>query len=283
MNLLYVALIIFVLYMSYRNFKMMKRVKGLKGYQGCYKALVTGGDEAYEYILNYMEGEKNVAYVNKAKLFKLYLEMEMGKPYVDTLEDIDLSTCFFVNGKFSKDETIWNSEGFLWLIIDMVKAKAIGDDETVEKIFAKVDAYEELKDYLEYQLTKNFDDALLGKEDKGVEFFNNLIKGEYPWLYDKRLIGFYKRFAEAILAYLEEPIGDFEEEDLGDFVKTLVGKILITDLGMYERFHKEDEENEEENLGDEIVQDEEALEIETEDPNVIDVQAKPIDEEENKE
>ena len=85
---------------------------------------------------------------------------------------------------------------------------------------------------------KNVVDALEEKEEKGIPFFKELNYGTYSGLYyDKRLVGMYKRIAAFFLSEAGEELDDFLKEDLSAFAESSVGHLLMSDLGVCEKYH----------------------------------------------
>lgn len=213
---------------------MFSKFKYNKQYVNCYVDMIKNEDIAMSRIDSFIENCKSNAYINKTRILKLYVELHKGLDYSETLKELNLKDLFFVNDHFSHKETMWNADSFLWLMILMAKAK--DNNELLDEIVNKLN-YQELDHYLEPQEIKALRNCLENKEDKGIKFFNDLLKGEYTkYKYDKRLIGLYKRFAASSLAYLNELNDDYYMDDIRDFGLSMIGKTFMQDLGILEKY-----------------------------------------------
>ena len=241
-----VLLVLLLAYIVYRNFGLFSRYNNNKDYINCYKAMLNKEENAYENICRYIEASKADEFKNKGRILKLYHEIDEGLDYQSTLDELDLFSIFSKNGKFSKEMFTNNTDVFVWLNMVLAKARSLSKFDVLNVLYDKVNAISEADNYVECQLFKAIYNAMLEKEDGGAGFMSNLLEGNYTdYLYDKTLIGMFKRFAAATLAYSGEPLEDYYRNDLADFSTISVGRAYMKDLGIYSKY-KMMEKNEEE-------------------------------------
>lgn len=236
MNYLFFVLVVLLGYSFFSNGLIILRYKDNKKYMACYKML--GEDKAYETIKGYILETKSDCYKNKARVLLLIEELNKGLDYTQTLQDIDLKSLFYKkNGNFNSKDAEINSDTFLWIAVAMAKAKQKDEISLIDSLYDKLTIYPELESYLELSLLKAVKNALNGDKKEAISFFNKILNGDYiQYNYDKKLIGLYKRFAEATLAYLDEPIDDFYKEDVNLFQKTLIGHIYLSSLNIIDKY-----------------------------------------------
>ena len=247
--LLFVLILCLVIYVIYRNIVLIGRYRHNKEYIECTKEMLSGSDTALSRVSNYIESEKSEEFKNKARIIELYLEMEEGERYLDTLEKLDFKQILCTNGKFSRRQMAINVDMFVWTYLDMAKARRLSRFDVLNSINDKMREIPELETRVEYQLCKAIYNALCEKEDAGVEFLSALLEGGYSqYAYEKNLIGLYKRFAAATLAYSGEPMEEYFKNDLHSFSATQIGEAYMKDLEIYDKYLpiKKDEENKEE-------------------------------------
>ena len=78
--------------------------------------------------------------------------------------------------------------------------------------------------------------ALDNQKEGDYTFLKDLINGEYSsYLYEKRLIGLYKREASLFLCLNDDLDDEFWKQDLKHFYETKIGKHLIENLTIEEK------------------------------------------------
>lgn len=236
--LVYGVMIAMLVFIFMKNFTLLKRYKHNKNYIACYKAVLDEDDNAYESLNNFIENDKSEEYRNKAKILKIYYEVKNNIDYSESLNSLDLKKIYY-NNKNKIDNTLLtlNSDSSIFLIMAMSKAYACGKLDVVEEIYNKVKELDGMEKQLEYQEILSFHDALLNCGDgNGIPFMNCLLNGNYSeYKYDKNLIGIYKRIAAAVLAFKLQPISDYDE-DLKTFAGSLIGKQILNDLRIYDKY-----------------------------------------------
>lgn len=245
----FIVMIAVLAFILFTNFKMIKRYKNNKKYISCYQDIFHEAEGAYANLKEYMETEKNPCFVEKARIIRLYHELNNKYDYSESIEKLDIKKIFTRKGVVNNEEISINSDSFIFIILDMAKAYKTGEYKVIDELLNKFDA----KDYdyrLEYQELKALDDALNKRGDKGNTFFKSLLNGEYTnYVYDKNMIGLFKRIAAALLDYNVEEFDEFFKQDLSKFAETLIGKSIMSDIGIYDKYkvlENKTEENKEE-------------------------------------
>lgn len=240
-NIVLIFTLALVVYMTISNYKTFKKYKQNKDYVECFNKFKEQENDSYDYVNEYISKEKSEDLKNKAKFFKLYIELDIyPEKAEETLDDIDFNAIILKNNKFDIKNVLMNSDVFVWVIMCMARAKRIDRKDLTDKLFIKeCEHQEELGVLVEYQLCAAVYKAVKSIEDKGVDFFNMLLNGEYAKLYyEKRFIGIYKRFAACTLVYLAENISEYDKEDLKIFTESYIGKQYMIELGLYDSYKK---------------------------------------------
>jgi hypothetical protein len=241
----FVAMFALLAYVRYRNFTLINRYRHNKEYIECYKEMLQGADTAYERINAYIENEKAEEFKNKGRILKLDEQMDMNEDLSGTLNDLDLRAIFLKNGKYSRQQVAMSADVFVWLYMDLAKARRLSKFDVLNALQEKIAGLPELENRVEYQLTKAIYNALCEKEDAGVGFLSSLLDGTYAgYEYEKNLIGLFKRFASSTLAYSGEPMEDYYKEDLHSFAATQIGKTYMKDLEIYDKYPPREKEEE---------------------------------------
>jgi len=277
--------------MTIKNTLKMKEYKHERNFVDTYTKILNGDADAYEALKNYIAAENRADLLAKAKLLVIYEKMIMGEDVLQDAKELDLSILFKnKNGNYNTKLATRNADAFIWLVMVFAKGRAIQAFDAMDVIYDHVVSFEEGLEYcLEYKMFKGVVAVLAENKDENAAFLNSLVVGEYDGLlYEKRLIGLYKRIAASLVAYKKEELDDFYKEDLRNFASKLVGKVLLTDLGLIETYPpivveapvKEEPKTLLTMLINKKKKKEEASK-ETKEAEVIDVEATPV--EENKE
>ncbi len=240
--MLYIIITVLLVSTMIKNFILFKRYKHNKEYIECYKDLLKNNENSLERINNYIENENSNEFKNKGRILKLYQELISGLDYSETLNELSVKDIFYdKNGTLKKDLINFNSDSFLFIMLVLSKAHQMNKDELIDALTNKVLEVKGLEDHLEVKEVIALNNALLSKDDKGVALLNSFLDGTYTeYVYDKNMIGLFKRIAISTLAYLNEPFDEFFIDDIKDFVKTLIGKEYTSNLGIYDKYHVEE-------------------------------------------
>jgi len=238
MEYMFLILLVLVLaYVLYRNFDLFSKFKNNKVYIECYKKMLNKEDDALQSIDEYINNSKKEESKNKGRILRLYHLLDNNNDYIDSLNDIDIKPIFCKNDKFNKDQFKLNTDVFVWLYMLLAKARSLSKFDIINELYVKLASVPGIEEYVEYQLFKAIYNAVLEKEDGGVTFLTDMLEGKYTdYLYDKNMIGMFKRFAASTLAYCGEPVDDYYQEDIPKFAATTIGKTYLKDLGIYDKY-----------------------------------------------
>ena len=238
---------ILLAYIVFRNYQMFKTFQKNKNYIECYQSLLRYEEGASAKIDAYLAEQKDVDYINKGKILKLYDKIRNDESYLDILNEVDLKGIFFQKGKASKQKVSLNADVFVWLYLILAIARKKSKFDVIDAMKEKIEDLG-LENRLEVKETRAILDALYERGDGGAAFLNDILEGNYiEYEYDKSLISLFKRFAAATLAYASEPIEDYYQEELRNFAGTLIGENYMNNLDIIDRYppHKKEEEKSE--------------------------------------
>lgn len=236
-KLLFVIMIGMFIFISVKNFSIFKRYKQNKEYVECYQVVLHNGENCYERIKTFIEKEKTNEFKNKGNIIKLYCELNNDLDYEKTLNDLDIKQIYYKKNKLDSNLTKFNSDSFVFIMLVIAKAFEKNKTETIDGLVDKISQLSELDNRLECKQIIELANAVKGVEDKGSTFMHNLLDGQYTeYVYDKKLIGLYKRIASSILAFNNEEFDEFFRSDLHDFSKSFIGECLLKSLGIYETY-----------------------------------------------
>ncbi|MBQ9425875.1 MAG: hypothetical protein IJU42_08035 [Erysipelotrichaceae bacterium] len=233
----FVSMFALLAYVTYRNVQLISRYRHNKEYIECYKQMLNQSESAYERTCNYIANEKSEEFRNKGRVLKLYQQLGRNEDCTDTLEALDFREIFYRKGKYSKQQLLMSSDIFVWIYLVLARARKLSKFDVLNGVYDKFIELDQMNNRVEYQLTKAIYNALCEKEDAGVEFLSSLLDGGFAsYEYEKSLIGLFKRFAAATLAYSGEPMEDYYKEDLHGFAATQIGKAYMNDLEIFEKY-----------------------------------------------
>ncbi|MBR3168650.1 MAG: hypothetical protein IKF18_08230 [Erysipelotrichaceae bacterium] len=254
-TILYILLIV-AIYTTILNYRMVKRNKNSSGYVKCANALFKGDADAGAQIAQYLEKETVQEYREKTAIFKLYQLLRDEHEYTETLQNFNPSVLVETKGAFNPQSVITNSDSFIWACILLNKAGAAGDIEFVRQFMDKFTSRkEELSKFVEYKVMEATAQLYLGENEDWKVFCRNLLAGEYEgYRYERKLIGFYKRIAQLLLAEGGDELDEMAKDDLTSFAESSVGKMMMNDRGVYTKYAapKNEEETEEEPAEEEV-------------------------------
>ena len=242
-----------VMAMLFSNMRKAKAMRRDERYIATYTAVLRDEENAVSELEAYIAEETDAELLNKSLIVKIYTDILSGKDPRETIERLDLAPVFLVKGEYMPEKVQRNSDAFVWLLLDLSKARSASMIDVMERLYEKISAYEDkLGGHVEYQVLKATYNALLEKDLDGIRFLNKLLSGEYAdYTYDKSLVGVFKKVAAAILIYTGEPINEEDEVLLNSFVQTQVGNKFLTNLGIADRYITKEEKPAEEIAVDE--------------------------------
>lgn len=255
-----VILIAVMAYMIFMNIRLIRKNKDMKRYFVCTDAILSSDENANEIINDFILNETSDELKNKARVLKLIAELDKGIDVLNTLSFLSYDDIILTNGQLDKKKFEFNSDSFFWTVNVIIKAYDHDQKEAAEAIKEKLVAYEEyplFKNDVVVRLIYETDKAMSGYGDKGITFFEKLLSGDYSeYTYDKRMIGFYKNVAAAMMAYLKQPLTEDDTELIRAFAKMKAGKVMLSELGLYDVYIESEDLGVEEHLDDYQAQDE---------------------------
>ena len=242
-NPLLLILMVLMLVMMFNNIRKVRNMKKDEKYILAYTGVLKKEENAVANLNKYIEEETNPELKNKGLLVKVYTDILEGINPSATIDSISFDDIFLADGNYVPEKISKNSDAFVWLLLNLSKARSQSMIDIMDKLYEKVTAYEDrLGGHVEYQVFKAACNCLLERDVKGIEFLNKLLAGEYgDYQYDKQLIGVFKKAAAALLVYSGEPIEMEDEEILYDFALSQVGNRFLSDLELIDRYYKKEE------------------------------------------
>ena len=263
MNSIFVVIMFVVLIMMFSSSTRKLRAAKKDGrYVDCYLKVLRDEEGSHENLNNYINEETSPELKNKSLIVKVYTDMLDQQNVSETVERINFEDVFGVNGNNTSERVTRNSDSFVWLILDLAKAKELGNEGLMDTLYEKVSQYA-MDNQVEYLVFKAAYEIFKNKEDKDTSFLKKFLQGDYVgYAYDKQLVGFFKKFAATLLVYANEEVAPEDEGMLKDFALTQIGNRLMKSLNLLDRYLvKENDEEapqvEEENKEEEVPQIEE--------------------------
>jgi|GEM_PF-6741026 len=232
----YLALIL-AIWVTYRNIKLIMKARHLRGYSQVSNALLLQQENADELLNKYLEKERDEAYLNKTRILTIWKDVAKD----DVIAEINkLEPLKFLN---ERNAVAINSDSFVWAIMVMHRMHFKYQDQNLDAFYSRWQDLSNLENDLEYVFLKYYYQYLKGNFDK--DFFFNINEGNYGTLrHGKHLIGIYKRIA--VMISVEEGV-KFEEhfvEDLKNFAQSSVGNLLMSDMGILDKYFTLEQETE---------------------------------------
>lgn len=237
-NSFYWILGILALGLTIKNFFQLKNLKRERIFSNTYSAVLRQDEDCYDQIKNFVAEEKIEWLKNKARIILAYEMMVKGEDPLDVINEFDLEPLFKEKKTFKPKLANRNSDIFVWYALIFAKARSLSMFDVIDKLSEKMNVYDEfLTNQLEYREYKGICSALAERNDDDSAFLTRLLEGEYQGMvYEQRLIGLYKRIAACYLVFMGDTIDELSSEDLHAFAETLVGKRLMKDLEIYDKY-----------------------------------------------
>lgn len=243
--LLFIVMAVLLAYIVFSNIKLIKRYKHNKKYIESYQSIFHNKDNCFQTLETYMNSEDNSEFLNKAKIIKLYYQIDNDLDYKDTLDSLNLREIYYTNGKLNPELVKLNSDSFIFMVLLIGKAHEKGNRESVDSLINKLNECSDMNNYLEYKIVISFADILYSNNANGKDFMHSLLDGEYSeYQYDKKMIGLYKRIASCALVYIHEEIDEYFKNDLSIFAKAFIGECLLKSIGLFEKYAPTNEDAE---------------------------------------
>ena len=245
-------MIAIVMFMLLNNMRKAKELKKDGGYVDAYMKVLKGDEDATDNLNAYISKGTDPSTKNRALIVKAYTDVLNGLDTKATIDEINFDEVFLVNGAYVKEKLIKISDSFVWLVLLLSKLKDDNKqlmDELYNKIYKA-----EFENHVEFNVFKCAYEIFSDKEEKDYNFLKVLLAGEYgSYIYDKALIGVFKKFAAALLIYAGEELPEEDEMMLKDFAATQVGNKLLGNLNLLDKYlEKKEEETVEEKTEEEV-------------------------------
>ena len=237
MNFLFYAMIILMVVITISNVRKMKSFGNERGFIDVYGKVLDGQDKAREELEEYLNTNQIEYLSAKAMLVKIYDDLRNGLEYREDIEKLNLAPLFTSNGQFSKEMFNKNCDVFIWLSLIYAVAYKNNLKDAADEIDRKMMVFKDkFNSFLEYHLYLGYMSSLNRNKNDDYKFLQKLIDGEYNGLiYEKKLIGLYKREAAIFLFKNNDLKDEFWLQDLKHFKETKIGSHLIEDLGLSEK------------------------------------------------
>lgn len=237
-NIFYWLLAVVAIGITISNFMKMKTFKREREFVNVYSKVLNDTDDSYDAVINYVNEEKELHLKNKGKVIETYVKLKRNEDVTDVIDSMNFESLFKVKGRYDAKHANRNGDVFVWLALVFAKANNQKKTDIIEKIYEKFLPYDELlSNSLEYKLFKGYTAALLNKGGEDYDFLKKLLDGDYAGMvYEQRLIGLYKRIASSYLVFKGEKIDEYFDNDLRDFGTHLLGRALLTDLKLMDKY-----------------------------------------------
>ena len=247
-SFLLIMMALLVVLMFTKSTKKARMLGKDSEYISAYTKILKKEDGAEEFLDEYIAKENNQPLLNKARIIKLFKNLEEERDTKEVLDTLDFSAIFDDNAVSAPEKVSQNSDMFIWLVLCLAKAKKKTQIEVMNNLYEKVAVFDEpLSKTVEYNIFKSAYGLLLDKGESDKEFLYKLLSGDYvDYVYDKQLIGVNKKIAASLLSYCRDEISDEDKTILNDFAITQVGNILMRDLDILDEYFIKEETKEEE-------------------------------------
>lgn len=236
-SLMFVVLIGIFIFVCFKNVSLFKRYGKNKKYIDLYKKVLYSEDNCHDLVVKYLENEKSEEFKNKVRIIQIYNELENDVDATNSLNELNFKPIFFKKDKYDNELVKLNSDAFIFIILDIAKAYEKSKLDIADTIINKLKEYPDLESRVEYQTVLAIYKAIKSEDDSGIAFMKCLHDGSYTeYIYDKNMIGLYKRCASAGLAFTNIEFDEFFKNDLYAFAKTFIGERLLKSLGLYETY-----------------------------------------------
>lgn len=246
-NIFYWLLAVVAIGITISNFMKMKVFKREREFVNVYSKVLNDTDDAYDAVINYVNEEKEPHLKNKGMVIEVYEKLLRNEDVNEIVEAIDFEPLFKVKGRYDAKHTNRNGDVFVWLALVFAKAHNLNKDEVIDKLYSKLLPFDELlSNNLEYKLCKGYTAAIKNNNEEDYNFLKKLLDGDYAGMvYEQRLIGLYKRIATSYIVFKGDSVDEYFDNDLRSFAGSLVGRALLTDLKLIDKYPPIEEKPEE--------------------------------------
>lgn len=238
MDLYLIVLAIILFAMTIKNIITIRKSANAKEYTHIYQSFLRDEEDVESKLEAYLNKEKSLEFINKARILKVYLDIEKGYDAVASCNSIDFKEIMFAKDKFSDEMYVNNADSNAWLILNIVKANKENKQDVADTLINRINEYEQyLNKYVEYNTLTSIYKCLYNIDDEGVEFLRKLLNGEYAgYSYNKKMVGLFKKLAATILIYKGETLSEDDVLLVKDFANNYIGRKIMTDLSIYDQY-----------------------------------------------
>lgn len=240
MGILNILLYVLLIYMVYRSYTLSKKTKKNRELINII-VHAEDPDTYFEQLDAYIEKEQEPQYVAKAKVLRLWgcILHDRMDSFAEGLQDVNIDDMIQPD-KSGNPSVEVNEDSFFYLYLAMPNMLHYkGMEETRALVREKLAPYtDKLSNQLVVALAEACDDFYDNKNDRGREFFNKVLEGDYAgYVYSKSLIRLYKMIISANLYKLAEEENDTEKLDelkgsVEEFAKSGVGARWLNSIGV---------------------------------------------------
>lgn len=151
-NPLLLILMVLMLVMMFNNIRKVRNMKKDEKYILAYTGVLKKEENAVANLNKYIEEETNPELKNKGLLVKVYTDILEGINPSATIDSISFDDIFLADGNYVPEKISKNSDAFVWLLLNLSKARSQSMIDIMDKLYEKVTAYEDrLGGHVEYQ------------------------------------------------------------------------------------------------------------------------------------
>lgn len=232
MGIIILGLIAIIIIFTFRNIVLIKDLRISKDYKKIYKAVVENDPNSIDIIKEYLKIEKNEYLLAKANILLMYLKLQKKIEVGYEVNEVDFGKIFIKNGKYNASFVNLNSDMMIWILCSLPRLNEVGQLYQIKEKLLKLK--DKLDNHIEYKVFFGAF-AILTKDEESAKFLFDLVNGDYSNLqYDKQLIAVTKRIALAYIASQNKEKNIEYADELNILSKTMIGRNLLTDLGIYE-------------------------------------------------
>lgn len=232
MAIIILGLIAIIIIFTVRNIVLIKDLMISKDYKKIYKSVVENDPESINKINEYLKSEKNHYLLAKANILLMYLKLQKRIEVGYEVHNICFEDVFLKNGKYNASFVNLNSDMMIWTLCSLPRLNEVGQLYQVKEKLLKLK--DSLDNHIEYKVFFGTF-SILTKDEENAKFLYDLVNGDYSgFQYDKQLIAVTKRIALAYIASQSKEKNIEYADELNILSKTMIGRNLLTDLGIYE-------------------------------------------------
>ncbi len=229
--ILSIILLVPALIMTIRMIKLIIRTRKIKEYNVVVSESFNDQEKHFESISNYLNTNKDEEFNQKAMICLMAGKIRLKQTF-EYFDKIKIDYLLTTNNKLDKQKSFLNSDSYFWLLMAIVNGR--NDNDILDKLNFIINDSDYFSLFLYSDMAKSMIENFKGGSD--FSFYHRFLEGDYDsYLYDKHLIGLFKKIATTILIYFNQEVSD---EEMPSFSKTNTGNYILKELGLYEKYHQ---------------------------------------------